>query len=258
MATEIGALVALTILALAVMMLALRQARAPADDSEPAEAVADEPVAAVPAPEPVALIAATVHALAAQTERSAITIVPEPDAMLTAMAASSVIEAPSEKLATSGRKASRIDVIQLGPPIERSTSAPARVLVSATTAMISPARRDLVRLTSHNRREPVVAPTGTALVTASGATIRTLEPAVVPCATDAGPGSADVPVQFVGSRPVGFESGSQVDVGQIDLVTAILSWLPPTAAPLVRGTPPPESSPEPIWMQGDSRRRGAG
>jgi len=195
-----------------------------------------------------------VPAPAAQSQQGAIPIVPEPDPILTALAASSSTEEP----VTSGREETPSDANKLGPPIERSALAtPPRT--SAATRLIPSSRRDLVRLTSRNRREKVVAPPGTLLVTDSGAMVRTLERAVVPCATDAGPGSAVAPIQFVGSRPVGFESGQVVDVGQIDLVTAIMSSLPPPVATPVRAVPPPASSePPPTWMQHDSRPRADG
>ena len=164
---------------------------------------------------------------AAPTELSAIPIVPEPDAMLSLIAEPSGEQAPTEEVtrSRSARRQASSDAIQLGPPIERpavTTPAPA----SAVRRLIPSSRRDLVRLTSRNRLQPVVAPPGTLLVTDSGVMVRTLERSVVPCATDAGPGSALAPVQFVGARPAGFESGQVVDVAQIDLVTAIMSSLP--------------------------------
>lgn len=258
MALEYGALAALAILALVVMVLAVRQARSPSNETELAEDIADGAGISVPGPEPVALVAPTAPARAAPTELSAIPIVPEPDALLTAIAASSLPEAPTHEAVTAGREEAPSDAIKLGPPIERPAFAtPARA--SAATRLIPSSRRDLVRLTTHNRREEVVAPPGTLLVTDSGAMVRTLERAVVPRATDAGPGSAVAPVQFVGSKPVGFESGQVVDVGQIDLVTAIMSSLPPAVATPVRGAPPPASSHQaPPWMQRDSRPRADG
>jgi hypothetical protein len=131
----------------------------------------------------------------------------------------------SAEVTSSEREAASSDAIQLGPPIDRpavTTPAPA----AAVRRLIPSSRRDLVQLTSRNRLQPVVAPPGTLLVTESGALVRTLERSVVPSATDAGPGSALAPVQFVGARPAGFESGQVVDVAQIDLVTAIMSSLP--------------------------------
>jgi hypothetical protein len=224
LAIEYGALAALTVLAVVVVLLAVRQARTASNESEPAEDVIDD-WGAVQGPEPVALIAGIVPAPAAQRQQSAIPIVPEPDLILTGLAASSVDETSEDEAVALGRGDAPSDAIQLGPPIERP-SVPTRAPASAATRMVPSSRRDLVRLISRNRREQVVAPPGTLLVTESGAMVRTLEQAVVPCATDGGPGSAVAPVRFVGARPAGFESGQVVDVGQIDLVTAIMSSLP--------------------------------
>jgi hypothetical protein len=182
--------------------------------------------------------------------------------MLTAFATTTTTEAPTEEPVTSGQEEAPVDAIQLGPPIHLGPPADdsgsaAAAFASAARPKIPPLRLDLARLTSQNRREPVVAAAGTYLVTDSGATVRTLVGVVVPCATDAEPGSIDVPIEFVGKRPVGFESGSVVDVGQIDLVTAIMASLPATSAPRAQGAPPPESSPQPAWMQG-TRNQGNG
>ena len=258
MTSEIGVLIVLAVLAVAVMALAWRDAR----KSEPADDVAVEPASSVRGPERVTVVAAAVQAPAPQAEQSAIPIVPEPDEMLTAFAVASTIDAPADEPITSAQDAAPIDAIQLGPPMERSDAASAPAVAASTLApvrrpMSPPLPLDLVRLTSFNHREPVVVPLGTHLVTASGATIRTLVEAIVPSATDAEPGSVDVAVQVVGSRPAGFESGSVVDVGQIDLVTAIVSALPPTRAPRIPGAPPPGSSPQPVWMQ-SVRRQGDG
>jgi hypothetical protein len=266
MSLEIGVLVGLGVLAVAVMALALRQPSAPMETGF-AEDEVDEWVPLAPSTEPSASVAATAIASAqpvpsatrepvATPEPSAIPIVPEPDATLTALAALSASEALTEKARSSEPEAAPADAIQLGPPIVRPVVA-APTVASVATNRIPSSRGDKVRLTSQNRREPVIAPAGTHLVTDSGAMIKTLEWATVPCATDAGPGWVDVSIQVVGSRPMGFKSGSAVDVAQIDLVTAIVSSVPPAIARPSRGVPPPESSPEPPWMQNGSGPRGA-
>jgi hypothetical protein len=245
MTFEIGVLVALGVLALGVLALAWRDARR--SDSGIADDVPDGALALAPGPEPVALLAPAVleptvaepepavpgpaidEAATPVSERSPVEIVPEPDQLLTALAASQVGEGPTEEPLKPEDAGAPVEAIQLGPPAEPSASA-APALGWAASRPIVPLRLDLVRLTSHNRRERVVAPAGTHLVTDSGALIRTLVEVVIPSATDAGPGSVDVPIEFVGARPTRFKSGTVVDWGQIDLVTAIISPRPRTGA----------------------------